>query len=366
MKKYDNSELCLIWLDSFIGLEYKHKQAVYGMINGKADIKELLVKGKDYIISNIGNNEYSTLLNSANSEYLRFILDQLDRKNIIAVTIESSDYPESLMNTPLPPLVLYCKGDVKLLSGNNFSIVGSRKSLPLSINLAKSYSETLVENGFNLVTGIAEGIDSTVLETAVKCGGKAISVIAGGFNNIYPQSNVSLLDKVIEKGLAISEYPPEVAPKPFHFPIRNRIIAALSRGTLVVSGARKSGTLYTAEYTEEYGKDLFAIPYSVGVVSGEGCNDLIKRGAMLTDSPRDILEYYGIESSERKKMEFTPEQKQIIKALRDGEMHVEKLCKALNKRIFEITPVLSILEINKIIVKSGTNVYGLARTDLEE
>lgn len=366
MKKYDNSELCLIWLDSFIGLEYKHKQAVYSMINGKADIKELLVKGKDYIISNIGDKEYSTLLNSANPEYLKFVLDQLDRKDIVAITIESEDYPESLINTPIPPLVLYCKGDVKLLKGNNFSIVGSRRSLPLSINLAKSYSEALIKNGFNLVTGIAEGVDSAVLETAVKCGGKAISVIAGGFDNIYPQSNASLLEKVVESGLVISEYPPEIAPKPFHFPIRNRIIAGLSRGTLIVSGARKSGTLYTAEYAEEYGKDLFAIPYSVGFVSGEGCNDLIKRGAILTDNPKDILEYYGIESSEQKRIEFTPEQKQIINELRDGEMHVEKLCKALNKRVFEITPVLSILEINKIVVKSGTNVYGLARTDLEE
>lgn len=366
MKKYQNSELCLIWLDSFLGLEYKHKQALYGLINGKADIKELLVKGKDYIVNEVGENEYSTLLNSANGEYLNYILGGLEKKGVTAITAESSEYPESLLNIPQPPLVLYCKGNVSLLNGNNFSIVGSRKSLPLSINLAKTYAEVLSTNGFTLVTGIAEGVDSAVLETAIKTQKPAISVIAGGFDNVYPASNKGLVDKLSEVGLVISENPPEVKPKPFHFPIRNRIIAGLSKGVLVVSGALKSGTLYTAEYAEEYGKDLFAVPYSVGVVSGEGCNDLIKRGAILTDKPEDILEFYGVEQTKKSNIELTPLQKEIVSVLSSGEMHIDKICSALNKRVFEITPVLLILEINKVIVKNGSNVYGLARLDLEE
>ncbi|MBQ8427116.1 MAG: DNA-processing protein DprA [Clostridia bacterium] len=366
MRKYLNSELCLIWLDSFLGLEYRHKQNLYGLINGKSDIKELLVKGKDYIITEVGENEYSTLLNSANGEYLNFVLGGLERKGVTAITVESDDYPESLLNIPQPPLVLYCKGNVNLLNGNNFSIVGSRKSLPLSINLAKHYAETLSANGFTLVTGIAEGVDSAVLETAVNNGKSVISVIAGGFDNIYPATNKGLVERITENGLVVSENPPEVIPKPFHFPIRNRIIAGLSKGTLIVSGAKKSGTLYTAEYAEEYGRDLFAVPYSVGVVSGAGCNDLIKRGAFLTDKPEDILEYYGIEQKQKSNIELTKEQKEIISVLRDGEMHIEKICSALNKRVFEITPVLAMLEINKIVVKNGTNLYGLARLDLEE
>lgn len=366
MRKYTNSELCLIWLDSFLGLEYKHKQAIYSLINGKTDIKDLLTKGKDYITNEIGVNEYNTLLNSANAEYFGFVLEQLSRKGIIAVTIESEDYPESLLNISQPPIVLYCKGNIKLLSANNFSIVGSRKSLPISINLAKSYAKALLDNGFTLVTGIAEGVDSAVLETAVNNKKPVISVIAGGFDNIYPSSNVPLLEKVVELGLAITESPPEVKPMPFHFPVRNRIIAGLSKGTLIVSGAMKSGTLYTAEYAEEYGRDLFAIPYSAGVYSGEGCNDLIKRGAMLTDKPEDLLEYYGVEKKQNIKIELTPEQKQIVALLKEGEMHVEKICSALNKRVYEITSVLAMMEINKIVVKNGTNFYGLARLDLEE
>ena len=364
--KYKNGELCLIWLDSFVGLEYKHKQELYKLIEGKAEIKYLLEKGKDYIINAIGENEYSTLLSSANASYLDYILTGLERRNVVAVTAVSDGYPESLLNTPCPPLVLYCKGNISLLKGNNFAIVGSRKSLPLSIKLAENYAKALVNAGFVLVTGIAEGVDSTVLDAVLSNGGKAISVLGGGFDNVYPKSNEQLLDCVIKNGLAVCEYPPEVVPRSFHYPVRNRIIAALSRGVLIVSGGIKSGTKYTAEYAEEYGKDLFAVPYNSGVTSGAGCNDLIKRGAMLTDTPDDVLEFYGIEEEKPKHLILSDVEKDIVNALKDGESHVEKLCKAVKKRVFEIMPVLSSLEIKGVVHRIGVNVYGLIRKELED
>ena len=109
---------------------------------------------------------------------------------------------------------------------------------------------------------------------------------------------------------------------------------------------------------------MFAIPYSPGVVSGAGCNELIKRGARLADTPEDILDFYGIESKEMEKIEFSENEKKIIEALKDGEKHVELLAAALNKRVFEIMPDISALEINGVLVKSG-NVYGLTRNNLE-
>ena len=115
--------------------------------------------------------------------------------------------------------------------------------------------------------------------------GKAISVLAGGMDNIYPVQNVDLVDRVAEEGLVISEYPPETPTLKHHFPIRNRIIAGLSQGTLVVSGALKSGTQYTANYAVEYGRDLFAVPYSIGIPSGAGCNNVITKESMAM--------YYG-------------------------------------------------------------------------
>ena len=361
---YTKEELCFIWLDSFLGLEYKHKAELYKYINGKTDIKEIITCAKDYIVQSVGEDKFNLISASSNQAYLNYIIDGLNRRGIIAITGVSKNYPESLKNLTHPPFVLYAKGDVSLLDGKIFAIVGSRKSLPLSTKIAERYTEALSSAKYTLITGIAEGVDGTVLKTALENNGKVISVVAGGFDNVYPKSNQDLFNKVAERGLVISEYPPETVPMRFHFPVRNRIIAGLAKGVLVVSGAIKSGTLYTAEYAEEYGKDLFAIPYSIGVESGAGCNDLIKRGAILTDKPQDILDYYG-ETDTLPRQQFSEQEKQILRILKDGEMHVEKLSGALNKRAFEITPLLSILEIKGVVVKSG-NIYGLAVNYSEE
>ena len=361
MAKYTNSELCLIWLDSFCGLEYKHKQELYKLINGKDGIHSLLVKGRDYIINCVGEDEYNNLLASANETYLKYVLENLSVKGVEAVTIQSSAYPECLKNTDIPPLVLYAKGDVSLLKGEIFGIVGSRKSLPLSISLAGEYAKELTNAGFVLITGIAQGVDEKVLRTVLENNGKAISVLGGGFDNIYPQTNQKLVEKLSQEALVITEYPPEVVSKAYHFPVRNRIIAGLSKGVLIVSGRKRSGTQYTAEYAEQYGKDVFCIPYSVGIESGVGCNDLIKRGATLTDTPTDILEFYG-KNNEKEEQQLDENEMQIVKALSQGEMHVQQLCSKIGRQVYEVLPVLSMLEIKGIVIKNGVNVYGLVRT----
>lgn len=361
MAKYTNSELCLIWLDSFCGLEYKHKQELYKLINGKEGIHSLLVKGRDYILNYVGESEYNNLLASANETYLSYVLESLATRGIQAVTIQSSDYPDALKETAIPPLVLYAKGDVSLLNSQIFGIVGSRRSLPLSISLAGEYAKELSQAGFTLVTGIAQGVDEKVLKSVLENNGKAISVLGGGFDNIYPKTNEGLVEQLANKGLVITEYPPEVMSKAYHFPVRNRIIAGLSVGVLIVSGRIKSGTQYTAEYAEEYGRDVFSIPYSVGIESGAGCNDLIKRGAILTDRPEDILEFYG-KSSAKQEQRLDENEMQIVDALSQGEMHVQQLCSKINRQVYEVLPVLSMLEIKGIVIKNGVNVYGLVRT----
>ncbi len=366
MIKYNNSELCLIWLDSFLGLEYKHKKEIYNLINGKDGIKEVLEKGREYIVQNVGENVYSNLLNSANSAYLSYLTEGLNRREIKVVTIDSDDYPELLKQTPFAPLVLYTKGDISLMKNDCFAIVGSRKSLPIALKATQDFAKSLVSAGFTLTTGIAEGVDETVIKTALENNGKVISVLGNGFDNVYPASNAELVDKLSKKCLVITEYAPEIKAMPYHFPIRNRIIAGLSKGTLVTSGALKSGTQYTANYAVEYGRDIFALPYSVGVPSGAGCNDLIKRGALLCDSPSDILNFYGLKEKETQKQVFTKEELEILKALSDGEQHLQKLSQTLNKQVFELLPLISVLEMKGAVNKNGVNVYGLTKNVLEE
>lgn len=364
MAKYTKEDLLLLWLDGFEGLLIKHKREIYQRLKDADSIKTAVESAKDYIVDNCGEKTFDTLLLSANNEFLKYVVSTLERDGITAVTINSDDYPALLKETDCPPLVLYCKGDVSLLNSACFSIVGSRRSLPISIKLAEEYAESLGKE-FTLVTGIAEGVDSAVLRTALKTGAKVISVTAGGHNSVYPKENIELFSEVEKHGLTVSEYRPEVVPEPYFFPARNRIIAGLSKGVLIVSGGVKSGTAYTAGYAGDYGRDVFAIPYTPGISSGAGCNNLLKQGAILTDSPSDVLDFYG-KTEKEEKTSFTEEESEIIKTLKDGELHIDKICEALGKEIYDVMPILSILEIKGVVVKSGTNVYGTIKKYSEE
>ena len=365
MAKFTNAEMCLLWLDSFETLEYKHKVEIFNLINAKDNIAKILSENKDNLVALIGQDRFNAVISSTTKEYFNSVLSEIDRNGIIPITIYSKDYPVSLKETPVPPLVLYAKGDISLLTTNCFGMVGSRKSSSLAIRLADEFASKLSNAGLTLVTGIAEGVDKTVIESALKEKGKVISVIAGGFGNLYPKQHVNLFNEVVKSGLVLSEHPFSVAPKPYMFPVRNRIIAGLSKGVLIVSAGRKSGAIYTAEYAEEYSRDVFAIPYSVGTACGEGTNDLIKRGASLCDDVYDILSHYGLKTEEEK-VELDGDEQKIVNLLKDGQMHVEKICEKLNRKIFEITPLISLLEIKGYITQSGINEYSLCKSGLEE
>ena len=366
MIKYTKEELSLIWLDSFTFLDYKRKVELYNKICSVTEIRKVIVSNKDNICASIGENQYIDLLNACRGEYLNGVLEGLNNRNIVAITIESKDYPELLKQTDIPPLVLYTKGNVKLLNKDCFSIVGSRKSLPLSINLAKSISKDLIDCNQVLVTGIAEGVDVSVITTVLENDGKIIVVLPSGMDNVYPKAHTQIVEKAKECGLVISEYPPNLTAQKYHYLARNRIIAGLSKGTLIVSSSLKSGTSHTANYALEYGRDLFAIPYSVGIESGAGCNELIKGGANLVDSSSDIINFYSLKRKSENLVSLTDNEKNIIKAIQLDYCTIEKLCERLGEQSYQISPVLTMLEIKGVIIKNGVNTYAVRREFLEE
>lgn len=365
MLKYTNAEMCLLWLDSFESLEYKHKKEIFNLIDGKESIKGVIHSAKDYLVSVIGEERFNVVSASATKEYLHSVLTEIERHGITPVTLFSKAYPQKLKDTPVPPLVLYAKGDVSLLDGETFGVVGSRKSSSLALKLADEFTTAISDAGFIVVTGIAEGVDKTVIESVIAAKGKIISVIAGGFGNIYPKTHVGLFDKIAKCGLVLSEHPFSVAPKPYMFPVRNRIIAGLSDGVLIVSAGRRSGAIYTAEYAEEYSRKVFAVPYSVGVACGEGTNELVKRGAILVDRVSDVLSFYGF-TEQKEEVLLSDDEKSLVNVLKNGEIHIEKICTTLGKKIYEITPLISSLEIKGYITQSGINVYSLCSTVSEE
>lgn len=206
------------------------------------------------------------------------------------VTLESDNYPALLKQTGSAPAVLFIEGDVDCLARQQLAIVGSRNASIDGLNSARSFAKELVAHDLVITSGLALGVDGYAHDGALKGGGQTIAVLGCGLNTIYPARHRSLAKRIIESGALVSEFHPTAKPKADHFPRRNRIISGLSAGVLVVEAAEKSGSLITARYAAEQGRDVFAIPSSIHQASGRGCNLLIKQGACLVQQTSDILD----------------------------------------------------------------------------
>ncbi len=359
MTEYTERELALIVIDSLDGLEYKHEKALIGAIGKAENLLSCPESAKRYLFKNLPEQKAKTVTLSLNREYAETVVKSLDKRSVKAVTIFSSDYPERLKNLDTPPLVLYCKGDISLLnSKKTLSAVGSRKTLPYAEALLKDVCKTVGNAGVTLVTGSATGADRAVILSALDNGNKVVSVLAGGIDHVYPDCNKSLIEKVYKNGLVISEQPPEIAPTYWMFPVRNRIISALGDAVLIASGDKKSGARYTADFALEYGRQIFAFPYSVGITSGELCNELIKRGAFLCDGYEDILSELGVTYEEKAELvSLSDEEQTLYDAIASGNEDMTVYCMKNGVKFYEIAPTLSSLEIQGLIVKTAGNRY---------
>jgi DNA processing protein len=218
-------------------------------------------------------------------------LEQYEKDGIKVLTIFDQNYPNLLKEIYQPPWVLFVKGDLSLLEIHpKLAVVGSRQATPYGKNAISLMFPSLVEKGVVIVSGLASGIDTLAHEYAMKNGGKTIAVIAGGLYHIYPKENAALAKEMMKSQLVISEYPPNVKPLRWHFPARNRIISGLSNGTFIIEAKRKSGSLITANYAVNEGREVFSLPGSIFNQNSLGTNDLIKQGAKLVMSSEDILE----------------------------------------------------------------------------
>ncbi|WP_084599250.1 DNA-processing protein DprA [Pontibacillus chungwhensis] len=206
------------------------------------------------------------------------------------------NYPRSLRSIPDAPLLLYAKGDIKLLGKDSYlSIVGTRKCSNLALASVKKVLPPLLNEGFVIVSGMAEGIDSVAHELTEDLGGKTIAVLGFGFQYCYPKVNKPLMQTLAHNHLLLSEYPPHIPPRKWHFPERNRIISGLGFGTLVVEAKERSGTLITVDQALEQGREVFAIPGSILNDFSSGCNKMIQDGAKLVQNAHDILEEWEVQ-----------------------------------------------------------------------
>ncbi|NLC54674.1 MAG: DNA-protecting protein DprA [Erysipelothrix sp.] len=195
------------------------------------------------------------------------------------IIIGDKDYPKKLLSLKKPPFILFYKGDIKLLKKEAVAIVGSRK-MTLYGKKYTNQIASILSNKYVIVSGLAAGVDSEAHKSSI-IKGKSIAVLGSGINYIYPKSNTNLYNYMQKDNLIISEYPNGVVPKPYYFPFRNRIIAALSKSVVVTQAALRSGTMLTVNEALELNKDIYVLPYSIEDSAGSGCNYLIQQGANI-------------------------------------------------------------------------------------
>ena len=216
----------------------------------------------------------------------------LEQPDHYLLTADDNNYPEQLRAIDCYPVALFVAGDIELLSSNQLAVVGNRNLSLYGERWCRMFCEPLATAGLTITSGLALGIDAVAHRAALNCHGKTVAVLGNGLANIYPKRHKALAEQIIaEGGAVISEFPLLTTPWPGNFPRRNRIISGLSRAVFVVEASERSGSLVTARYAIEQGRELFALPGAVGSPGSEGPHWLIKQGATLVSHPTDILEH---------------------------------------------------------------------------
>lgn len=280
------------------------------------------------------------------------------------VTIFDDKYPAQLLDLHQPPPVIYIRGDLGFEFKQSMSIVGSRSTSPHGLSVVGKLAYELGAAGFCIVSGGARGIDSQAHNGALEVGGKTVAVMACGLDIKYPPENKGLFDKISASGALVSEFPLGTNPEKFNFPTRNRIIAALSLGTLVIEAGDKSGALITAEHALEIGRDVFAVPGRPSDIGSRGANKLIRDGAFLVLGLSDILERFGLTLAERpargKQIDpatLSEEERSIFDVVGLEPILVDEISRIVGKDIAEVVFPLISLQLKGLIKEMPGKSY---------
>lgn len=286
------------------------------------------------------------------------------RAGINILCVRDKNYPLLLKEIPDPPALLYFRGELKEEDGLAVAVVGSRKFSAYGQRIAVQLGRELAENKITVVSGLALGIDSICQRAAIEVGGRTIGILACGLDQIYPAANTQLAKKIITgQGAIVSEFPIGVPALTHHFPIRNRIIAGLSLGTVVVEGAEKSGSLLTAAAALDYNREIFATPGDIDRETAFGPNHLIKMGAKLITGVDDILAELNIEkkSSEQKMKRVappTPLEDKILAVLeKRGIVHIDKISEEVKLEIAQVNAKVILMEMKGMVRNLGAGQY---------
>jgi DNA processing protein len=274
------------------------------------------------------------------------------------LTLKDDDYPRRLKDIYDPPALLYVRGELRKEDELAIAIVGSRKTSPYGRWITEKIGQDLARHGVTVVSGMARGIDSVAHKGALQGGGRTIAVLGCGVDVIYPSENRNLFYQIIERGAILSEFPMGSPPEGIHFPRRNRIISGLSIGAVIVQASAESGSLITAGYALEQGREVFAVPGNVGAESSRGTNQLIKEGAKLVESSDDILEEILPQWSREKDVpskdetpvpDLTEEEGILYQLLGETPLHIDAIIRESRWDPGKVSSLLLDLELKGLI-----------------
>ena len=281
------------------------------------------------------------------------VLAAARRIGALATGYRLPGFPRRLTHLHHPPPLLFLRGDPSLLDAPAVAVVGSRKASEYGRGMARSIGEGLARAGVAVVSGMALGIDGAAHRGALAAGGGTTAVLGSGPDRVHPPSHRRLFEGILKRGLVVSEFLPGEEPLPHHFPRRNRLIAALSKAVVVVEAARRSGALITVEHALDIGRDVFAVPGTVGRPQSEGVHALIRDGAGLVTSAHDILLGTGLagaspeaRSRERMPSGLDARQRAMWDVLEPEPGHIDILARRARLDVATAAAILSVMEVH--------------------
>lgn len=356
----------ILWLDLFEFLTYNKKFKLLEIAGRGNDIRKIFLTSNEIkqILSTIEFNKMALCLEE---QFLQKHLNDYEKDNIKTITFYNEEYPYMLKEIDAPPLCLYCKGNTQLLNTFCISVVGSRRPTDYGTVVTKQFVKEFCKADVTVVSGLASGVDTIAHRTALEEQGNTIAVLAGGFNYIYPASNHGLARQIIENNLLISEHNPNVKPAAYYFPVRNRIIAGLSKAVLVTEASERSGSLHTVNYAIDFNRDFFAVPGKINSEMSKGCNLLIKKymNSMVL-SPDDILEYYKLNTAKDEKVnknfgvQLDITVKSVIDYIQTEKKTFQQILDHVKLTAKELNLILMELEMAGIVTKLASNSYILS------
>lgn len=359
-----------LWINNITGVEAQH---IMALKNGLGNVWNVYDAGENVLKKYVPEQIAKRVVTSRSGAKIVELYDRLKEKDISILYPELCNYPYKLRHISVPPQLLYVKGRIRNTINEynkTIAIVGSRSPSAYGKEVCSYFSRELSRAGFNIVSGLARGIDGIAHRAALDNEGYTVAVLGSGINVAYPRSNIETYTRIMENGAIVSEYGLDVTPNSWQFPIRNRIISGLSDGVLVVEARSESGSLITAYHAAEQGRLVYSIPGRLMDKNCEGNNSIIREGAICVTKPEDIIEdMVGVLGQKEKTVDkkggcnanieaihnnrlnssLTEEEQRIMSCLSLEPLYIDDIIQKTRLGVTKTISLLYVLEKNKMV-----------------